>query len=84
MTDSPQCERAACKALAGDVERYRKGMFQESAHLLEALDEIDRLREELRTARECSCVWKGRTQGPRGWVELIDKRDPTCSVHGDD
>lgn len=51
MTDnlhSDHCERSACKALAADVERYRKGMFQESAHLLNALDEIDLLREQLR------------------------------------
>jgi hypothetical protein len=33
---------------------------------------------------ECSCVWKGRMQGPRGWVELIDKRDPACPVHSAD
>lgn len=33
---------------------------------------------------QCGCTWKGKTQGPRGWVELISKRDPTCPVHGDD
>jgi hypothetical protein len=32
---------------------------------------------------DCTCIWKGRMQGPRGWVELISERDPECSVHGD-